>query len=91
MMTKDEEVDFIMKIIDHPAGFDLDLFALLAIRSHCDGYEVSWEEPYLLTKTIMRHINFTDLKEASQFFVHKRYELELGFDIEERLMKEKNE
>lgn len=89
-MNKDEEVEFIMKIIDHPAAFDIGLLGVLSIRSHTDGYEVAWEESYQLTQTISRHENFTVLREAAQFFVDKRYERELGLDIEERLWKEKN-
>lgn len=90
-MNKEEEIDFIMKIIDHPAAFDIGLLGLLSIRSHCDGYEVAWEEPYLITKTRSCHENFIDLREAATLFVNKRYEQELGLDIEARLMKENHE
>lgn len=80
-MNRDEEIDLLKKLISHPAGFDLGLFTLITIRSHCDGFEVAWYEEYK---------DFTDLQEAVEFFVDKRQELQLGLDIEAELMKEKH-
>ena len=81
-MNRDEEIELIKKVIGHPAAFDIGLFTLLTIRSHCDGYEVAWDEGE-------EWKDFTDLQEAVEFFVDKRYELELGLDIEAKLMKER--
>lgn len=97
MMNKEEEVDLIIKVLEHPACFAVDLFTLLYIRSHCDGYEVSWEEDGVPISNIKcKHKNFSSLKEAAQFFIDKRYELEMGMDFEiagmkAQLMKDKNE
>lgn len=79
-------------ILNHPAGYDVGLFAMLSIRSHCDGYEVAWDkaadgsDPY--NKEFYK--DFSDLDEAVEFFVNKRYEMELGLDIEAELMKEQS-
>lgn len=89
-MNKDEEVDFIMKIIDHPAGFNLVLFSSLIIHTHNDGYEVAWEEGgynAINVPPIVKQKYFTSLREAAQFFVDKRYERELGLDFAARLSK----
>jgi len=83
-MSKEEEVDLIIKIINHPAGFDVAIFGLLTIRSHCDGYEVACEAD-------ATHKDFTNLVDAAQFFVDKRHELELGLDIEAKLMKDERD
>ncbi len=42
-----EEIDFVTKIITHPAGYDLDLFGSLCIRPTDQGvWCVSWEQNY---------------------------------------------
>ena len=83
-MSKDEEVDLIIRVICHPAGFDIGLFGgLISIRSHCDGYEVAWDEG-------KEYKDFVTLQAAAEFFVDKRYELQLGLDIEAELMKEQH-
>ena len=97
MMNKDEEVDFIIKIIEHPARFDIGLFGILGIRSHSDGYEVSWEENGItIESTNCAYKDFSSVKEAAIFFVNKRYEYEVGLDFEvagmkAQLIKVKNE
>ena len=96
-MNKDEEVELIIKVLGHPACFAVDLFTLLYIRSHSYGYEVSWEEDGVpISDNKCKHKDFTNLKEAAQFFIDKRYELEMGIDFEvagmkAQLMKDKNE
>lgn len=93
-MNRDEEIELIKKVLSHPAGFDLGLFVTLKIRSHSDGYEVAWEkaaDPKSLEDEYNKdyYRDFTDLQEAVEFFIDKRYELELGLDIEAKLMKER--
>ena len=92
-MNKQEEINIIMAVIEHPAGFDIDLFAgALCIRSHSEGYEVSWEEPSKhAMHTNIPYKDFAELKAAVTFFVDKRHELQLGIDFETELMKDKNE
>jgi hypothetical protein len=93
-MNKEKEIDLIITVIGHPAGFDVDLFGgMICIRSHCDGYEVAWEEAQAVGGIFGKRLkklykDFTDLKEAAAFFVDKRYELELGLDIEAELFKQ---
>lgn len=93
-MNRNEEIDLIKKVLEHPAGFDLGLFVALKIRSHSDGYEVAWgkaADPQTLADEYDKNYykDFTDLQEAVEFFVDKRRELQLGLDIEAELMKEK--
>ena len=92
-MNREEEISLIKKILSHPAGFDLGLFVALKIRSHSDGYEVAWDkaaDPKSLEDEYNKdyYKDFTDLQQAVEFFVDKRYELELGLDIEAELMKD---
>jgi len=92
-MNKQEEIELIKQIIEHPAGFDLGLFVALKIRPHSDGYEVAWgkaADPKSLEDEYNKDFyrDFKTSLEAATFFVNKRYELELGIDIEAQLMKE---
>ncbi len=90
-MNREEEIDLIKKLISHPAGFNLGLFASIAIRSHSDGFEVAWDGAADGTDEYNKdyYKDFVDLQEAVEFFVDKRQELQLGLDIEAELMKEK--
>lgn len=95
-MTREDEIDLIKRVLEHPAGFDLGLFVTLKIRSHSDGYEVAWDkaaDPKILEDEYNKdyYKDFTNLQEAVEFFVDKRRELELGLDIEAELMKKENE
>ena len=89
-MTKEEEIALIKNIITHPAGFNLGLHMLLTIRSHSDGFEVAWGKAAKCIDEYDKNYykDFTDAQEAAEFFVNKRHELELGIDIEYKLMKE---
>lgn len=92
-MNREEEIDLIKKIINYPAGFDLSLFCLISIRSHSDGYEVAWTDDHHDDVSDFKSPSkdFLDLQEAVEFFVDKRYELQLGLDIEAKLMKKSND
>jgi len=90
-MNREEEIDLIKRLISHPAGFDLGLFTLLTIRSHSDGYEVAWGKEFEISSGTSPYKDFNDLQEAVEFFVDKRQELQLGLDIEAKLMKERTE
>jgi len=91
-MNREEEIEFVKKIISHPAGFNLGLFAELTIRSHSDGFEVAWDGAADGTDEYNKdyYKDFTDLHKAAEFFVDKRREMQLGLDIEAELMKEKS-
>lgn len=42
-----EEIDFVLKIITHPAGYDLDLFGSMCVRPTDQGiWCVSWEQDH---------------------------------------------
>jgi len=87
-MNKEQEIELIKSVIEHPAGFAINLFGgLIAIRPHSDGFEVSWMDDFGRVQDDGPYQNFDNAVEAATFFVNKRYELELGIDIEAQLMK----
>ena len=82
---KDQEIQMLVALLSHPAGFDIDMGGTLCIRpidecSPPESWEVDWE-----TRTSfpgMEYKEFSNLQEAVQFFVDKRHELEMGLDFE---------
>lgn len=91
-MNRDEEIELLKKVLEHPAGFNIGLFAALSIRSHSDGFEVAWDKAADGTDEYNKdyYKDFSSLQEAVEFFVDKRREMQLGLDIEAELMKEQN-
>jgi len=86
---KEDEIKLIHQVITHPAAFNIDLFGgYVGIRSHCDGYEVAWQEPGA-GAIIDCHKNFNPDESmlAVIFFVEKRYEMQAGMDFESALMR----
>jgi hypothetical protein len=87
---KEDEIKLIYQVITHPAGFNIDMFGnYLGIRSHCDGYEVTWQE--MMDGMVCewnKEFSHDEAMDAVIFFVEKRYELQCGVDIESELMKE---
>ena len=81
-MTREEEIAFIQKIIEHPAGFNLDLLGLLSVTGNED---LTWEVEYEGGKHEKRYKECRTSKEAARLFVEWRHELEIGIDIEEQL------
>lgn len=87
--NKDEEIKMLLAVIDHPAGFLIDMFGgLLYIRSTYYEWEVGWKI-YLESQEVDSHRLFTTSLEAVIFFVEKRHELQCGIDFEEVLMRER--
>ena len=87
MITKDQEIELVYQVITHPAGFILDLFGgMLCIRSYFvevgTEWEVTWEEILDGGKVVDSFRQFLDAKEAATFFVEKRYDMQLGIDME---------
>ena len=77
-----EEIIFVTKVITHPAGYDLDLFGTMCVRPTDQLiWEVDWEES-IDGKRVEKYKEFPTAKEAAEFFVHKRYEIQLGEDVE---------
>jgi hypothetical protein len=84
----DAEVELVMCVISHPAGYDLDLFGgMLLIRStDQDTVEVEWLLPAnsIRTSSETEYESFPSeqLRDAAIFFVKKRHEMKLGIDFE---------
>jgi hypothetical protein len=79
----DEEVELVVAVLKHPAGYDLDLFGgMLFIRStDQETYECEWETGSM-PKTDHKSFPQDQIKEAAIFFVKKRHEMALGVDYE---------
>ena len=89
--NKEREIQIVLQVINHPAGFDLDLFGhMLNIGSTNSNWEVTWEE-LLDDQIVETYKEFFSVEEAARFFVEKRHDLQLGIDFEEALMKEQRE
>lgn len=90
------EADLITAVLEHPAGFDLNMFATLGVRSAFEGdkvvYLVYKEGQYVPPdyKTLDRgwEEDFPTAREAAERFVQKRHEMQLGIDIEAALHKQ---
>ena len=85
------EVDLVRSVINHPAGFDLDLFGgMLVIRStggpmsNEETFEVEWNM-MIGSKAEVGTKSFPKEQpgEAANFFVKKRHELRCGIDFEQ--------
>lgn len=95
-MSKAEEINLVKAVIDHPAGFDLDLFGgMLIIRSTGgpmndeETIEVEWDF-MIEAKANVGTQSFpkTESLAAATFFVEKRHELQCGIDFEQIHMAE---
>lgn len=76
-----DEIQMVYKLITHPAGFDVGNSGILNIRRYeYPVWAVEWEifssDRYTEVK------EFEDPMEAATFFIHKRYEMYLGLDLE---------
>ncbi len=82
------EVALVKSVIEHPAGYDLDLFGGVLTIHTCDGpmsvtektVEVEWELP--TGPSGGESFPWSKREEAAAFFVRKRHELHLGIDYE---------
>ncbi len=90
-MSKAEEINLVKAVIDHAAGFDLDLFGgMLVIRSTGgpmndeETIEVEWNM-MIGTKAEVGTQSFPkdQSQQAAIFFVEKRHELRCGIDFEQ--------
>lgn len=90
------EVDLIAAVLEHPAGFDLNMFATLGVRSAFEGDKVvylvykerTWSETDATTFNRGWEEMFATAREAAERFVQKRHEMQLGIDIEAALHKQ---
>jgi hypothetical protein len=87
------EEDLILALITHPAGYIVDLFAMLSVRGADEGltsYEVEWDHGYGVLGHVPENAasagptwaNFKDPRDAVAFFLKKREEFGLGLDLE---------
>ena len=87
-----EEIAFIVAVLMHPAGFDLDLFGgMLSVRSTDQNtFEVEWDQDWeeLDETPGKRYESFSTIEEAARYFVEKRYQYRLGVDFEQEDFKE---
>jgi hypothetical protein len=82
-----EQIDFVIEVITHPAGYDLDLFGSLCVRPTDQGvWCVSWkpDRPLQHNGRDIYEIekSFPTAEEAAEFFVRKRYQEKIGLDFE---------
>lgn len=84
-MNKQDEIQLVRLVLTHPAGFNLDLFGgMLNIRTTDQNtIEVEWEE---LNGKKYKSFSLTELDQACEYFVEKRYDMELGIDFEAELI-----
>lgn len=78
-MSIQEEVDFVIQVITHPAGYDLDLFGYFCIRpTDQKVWCVSYDHPgeYCWEKC------FNTAEEAASYFVKIRHDEQIGIDFE---------
>lgn len=79
----EKEINELLVVLKHPAGFDIDMGGLLCIRptDECcppETWEVDWED----WDNNKHYANFDNLLDAVEFFVKKRHELEYGLDYD---------
>lgn len=82
-MKLEDEIGFVKSVIEHPAGFNLDLFRILNVRGNDQG---TWEVEYGPDgREPPRYKECETSGEAAKLFCEWRRELEIGIDIEEEL------
>lgn len=70
-----EEIAFVISVITHPAGYDLDLFGDFCIRPTDQGvWCVDWAD---------ESFTFDNPRSAAEHFVRLRFSREIGIDFED--------
>lgn len=85
-MNTEEEIEFVLKVITHPVGYDLGLAGFMCVRPTDQGvWCVSWEENTKVSegkfKTNEVEQCFPTAQEAAEFFVRKRMADGIGLDL----------
>lgn len=78
------EFKILKAILEHPAGFNIDIFGLIGIRSTEQGKYIVWKE---FSSDEWYEYEFENIKDAIEFFIELRNEHEIGVDIESKLFK----
>lgn len=84
-----KEVDIIAVLLDHRAGFGVELFGdMLSVYRLEDGrYGVTEKAPHSIENGSTWHeVVFVSVRDAAEHFVRRRWELKLGFDFEEKTL-----
>jgi len=84
-MNKQKEIELISELIQHPAGFNIELAGVLTLRRYEHPiYVIEWEQDYnpCEKENKWQCIEFNDPKKAAECFVELRYLTGLGLDIE---------
>ncbi len=76
------ERDMMVALLKHPAGYDIDLFAMYCVRPTEDGKFCVTYEPTGLPDPRNWEKCFDRPDEAVDYFLAKRQELQLGIDFE---------
>jgi hypothetical protein len=82
-MPKQQEIDLIHNLLLHPAGYDIDIEGQLWVRRYEHPmWAVEWEVWDKDSSKLggVKVVEFDDPLLAAEFFVEKRYELQLGLD-----------
>jgi hypothetical protein len=83
VLFAEEEVEVLTKIMQHPAGFNVDLFGgLLTLRGLPGGVYAVSETKDAASPSYDEENTFLSAREAAEFFVKRRLELRLGVDFE---------
>ena len=84
-MSRHGEVELLVDVLSHPAGFDVGIFGLLTIRTtDQETVEVEWEAAHGW-RSGYRSFPIGRLRAAVRLFVRLRRAHRLGADIERRL------
>jgi hypothetical protein len=82
-MPKQDEIDLVHKLLLHPAGYDIDIEGQLWVRRYeHPRWAVEWDQMGLGCDAVkgIEVKEFDDPLLAAEFFVEKRYEMQLGLD-----------
>lgn len=87
MMTIEEEIKYLTDFLLHPAGFDVDMGGVLAIRpvsedSPPSHWAVDWEDTIDGITVSEEKVFPDDLAGAVRFFVEKRHYMCNGLDFD---------
>ncbi len=94
------EVALVTMMLEHPAGFTIDVFGTMGVRgTENDGFEVWWDKE--VSEHHQDHWRFRtgdgpwrlyeSAKRAARLFCHLRRVVELGVDIESELWRASKE
>ena len=85
------EKQMIVAIITHPAGYDVDLFSMFCVRPTEDGKFCVTYQPTGLPDPRNWEKCFDRPDEAVDYFLKMRQQLQLGIDIETKLMRQEQQ